>query len=399
MTQKPLGSQKRNGKALATAPTAIEIDAYRTLVFPNRIRKFRKQLNIGSLLELSDKLPTITYIRLSKIERGEIFARAEELRDIAKALGIDAAELLIDIDDPEFDIAAWADPLHGNDRADPEAERFAVMLAAALRNRRASDDALTIAVLEQDYGIAPVILSRIENALKPYDRWNEEVRAALRRLLDARDDAELTAIVNEAHLRGDLDAVLPLVANPQLRIAKSRTRIAALHDELRGVSPQTRASARATPHPLLERVASKDTGRLPTRTIDIAEAHPAQSAAVRLVPVFGSPLPDGLIARTPGGTHVEAPSSAGPRAYGLRLGRPTLGAGLPGRSILIVDPDRFPSAGGLAVVSAAEGLRVLSVALDRHGHMLGYSENPDIEVALDQIDPADLATVVAAVFE
>ena len=120
---------------------------------------------------------------------------------------------------------------------------------------------------------------------------------------------------------------------------------------------------------------------------------------MRLVPVFGSPLPDGLIARTPGGTHVEAPRSAGPRAYGLRLGRPTLGAGLPGRSTLIVDPDRFPSAGGLAVVSSAEGLRVLSVALDRHGHMLGYSENPDIEVALDRIDPADLATVVAAVFE
>ncbi len=399
MTQKPLGSQKRNGKALATAPTAIEIDAYRTLVFPNRIRKFRKQLNIGSLLELSDKLPTITYIRLSKIERGEIFARAGELRDIATALGIDAAELLIDIDDPEFDIAAWADPLHGNDRADPEAERFAVMLAAALRNRRAADDALTIAVLEQEYGIAPVILSRIENALKPYERWNEEVRAALRRLLDARDDAELTAIVNEAHLRGDLDAVLPLVANPQLRIAKSRARIAALHDELQGVSPQARASARAAPHPLLERVANKDTGRLPTRAVDIAEVHPPETQIVRLVPVFGSPLPDGLIARTPGGTHVEAPRSAGPRAYGLRLGRPTLGAGLPGRSTLIVDPDRFPSAGGLAVVSSAEGLRVLSVALDRHGHMLGYSENPDIEVALDRIDPADLATVVAAVFE
>lgn len=47
----------------------IEIDAYRTLVFPNRIRKYRKQLNIGSLLELSEQLPTITYIRLSKIER------------------------------------------------------------------------------------------------------------------------------------------------------------------------------------------------------------------------------------------------------------------------------------------------------------------------------------------
>ena len=418
MTQKPLGSQKRTGKALATAPTAIEIDAYRTLVFPNRIRKFRKQLNIGSLLELSEKLPTITYIRLSKIERGEIFARAGELRDIAAALGIDAGELLIDIDDPDFDISAWADPLHGSDRVDPAAERFAVLLAAALRTRRAADDALTIAALEHEYGIAPVILSRIENALKPFDRWNEEVRASLRRLFAAADDGELIAIVTEAHQRGDLDPVLPLVANPELRIAKSRGRIAALRDELHGAS-RAQGIARAVPHPLLDRppldrpslgramserpMLERGAGRRRAAEALAEDAGGdtmvAEHPSVRLVPVFGSPLADGLIALTPAGAQVEAPRNAGPRAYGLRLGRATLGAGLPGRSVLIVDPDRFPSAGGLAVVTEAEGLRVLSVTLDRHGRMLGYSENPDLEVAIDELDPANLATVLAAVFE
>lgn len=403
MTQKPLGSHKRTGKALATAPTAIEIDAYRTLVFPNRIRKFRKQLNIGSLLELSDKLPTITYIRLSKIERGEIFSRAAELRDIATALGIDPEELLIDIDDPEFDIAAWADPLHGNDRTDPEAERFAVLLAAALRNRRGSDDALTIAALEQEYGIAPVILSRIENALKPYDRWNDDVRGSLRRLFAASSDADLIAIVQDAHQRGDLDAALPLVANPELRIAKSRARIGALRDELRqGQDAVAPSAGKGMPHPLFDR----GPGRPKTAAPEAKPAPESASleaappeAAQRLLPVYGSPLPEGLIARTPAGDQVEAPRNAGPRAYGLRLGRPTLGAGLPGRSILIVDPDRFPSAGGLAVVNEGQGLRVLSVTLDRHGRMLGYSENPDLEVAIDERDPADLATVLAAVFE
>ncbi len=401
MTQKPLGSQKRTGKALATAPTAIEIDAYRTLVFPNRIRKFRKQLNIGSLLELSDKLPTITYIRLSKIERGEIFARAGELQDIAAALGIDAADLLIDIDDPEFDISAWADPLHAADRADPEAERFAVLLAAALRNRRASDNALTIAALEQEYGIAPVILSRIENALKPYDRWNEDVRASLRRLFAAADDAQLTAVVHDAYQRGELDTVLPLVANPELRIAKSRARIGALRGELQQ-APAARAEplGRRLPQTLLERSAARQkSSPEAVETAASADTLVAEAPPQRLVPVFGSPLPEGLIARTPAGDQVEAPRSAGPRAYGLRLGRPTLGAGLPGRSILVVDPDRFPSAGGLAVVTEGQGLRVLSVTLDRHGRMLGYSENPDLEIAIDELDPAGLATVVAAVFE
>lgn len=430
MTQKPLGqkalpqkslasktsdSQKSGTKALAAVPAAIEIDAYRTLVFPNRIRKFRKQLNIGSLLELSDKLPAITYIRLSKIERGEIFARAGELRDIASALGIDAEELLIDIDDADFDIAAWADPLHGGDRTDPEAERFAVLLAAALRRRRAADDSLTIAALEHGYGIAPVILSRIENALKPFERWNEDIRASLRRLFAAADDAELIAIVNDAHSRGDLDAVLPLVANPQLRITKSRNRIAALRAELSAapcedLGTSVPANTRSLRPPLGEREASsrgplerplldRPLGKHAAPIVTSEETAATQDAPIRLVPVYGSPLPEGLIARTPAGTQVEAPRNSGPRTYGLRLGRPTLGAGLPGRSILLVDPDRFPSAGGLAVVAEEQGLRVLSVTLDRHGRMLGYSENPDLEVAIDEIDPANLGTVVAALFE
>ncbi|KPH62783.1 hypothetical protein ADT71_14275 [Novosphingobium sp. ST904] len=393
MTQKPLRSQKRTGKGPAAAETMIEIDAYRTLVFPNRIRKYRKQLNIGSLLELSEQLPTITYIRLSKIERGEIFARAGELREIARALGIDPQDLLIDVDDPEFDIAAWAEPLHGADRSDPEAERFAVLLAAALRVRRAGDPALTIATLEHEHGLAPVILSRIENALKPYNRWNDDVRATLRRLFDVSNDRQLAEHIAAVHSRGELDAVLPMIANPELRIGKTRVRVASLRDELDAGSGSIIARPRRLniPHPLGERL------------IPVQDAAPAvladDAAGHRMVAVFGTPLPDGLIARTPVDAHVEAPRNAGPRAYGLRMGRPTLGAGLPGRATLIVDPDRFPSAGGLAVITNEQGLRVLSVTFDRHGRMLGYSENPDLEIEIDGLDPANVATVLAAVFE
>ncbi|WP_238539102.1 helix-turn-helix domain-containing protein [Novosphingobium sp. AP12] len=352
-------------------------------MFPNHVRKFRKQLNIGSLLELSERLPAITYIRLSKIERGEIFARADELRALAGALGIEPENLLVDVDDPAFDIAAWAEPLHGPSPADPEGERGAVLLAAALRARRAGDPALTIAAIEQHYGIAPVILSRIENALKPLDRWNDDVRTALRRLFGVEDDAALLARIESMHAHGGLDAVLPLVANPEIRLAKSRTRIAALRKELAVPAGDTQAVVpppqRPAPH--IEKPAEGDT------------------ATVGLLPVFGTPLPGGLIAQTPTGALVEAPRGAGPRAYGLRLGRPTLGAGLPGRATLVVDPDRYPSTGGLAVVRDQGALRVLSVTADRHGKMLGYSENPDLEVAIDTLDPADVAAVLSAVFE
>jgi hypothetical protein len=83
----------------------------------------------------------------------------------------------------------------------------------------------------------------------------------------------------------------------------------------------------------------------------------------------------------------------------LRLGRPTLGPGLPGRATLVVDPDRYPSTGGLAVIREAEALRVVSVAADRHGAMMGYSESPDFAVALDTLDPSTVAAVLSAVFE
>ncbi|WP_374410557.1 helix-turn-helix domain-containing protein [Novosphingobium colocasiae] len=358
------------------------IDVHRALVFPNCIRKFRKQRNVGSLLELSERLPAITYIRLSKIERGEIFARAGELRDIGRALGVDPARLLIDVDDPAFDIAEWAETLQGAVIADPEAERRAVLLAAAVRARRGADPALTIAVLESEYGIAPVVLSRIENALKPLDRWNEDVRAALRRVFDVANDAALMAHIEALRSEGKLDAVLPLVANPELRLAKSRARIGALRQELE----------RPAPAPSAEVVA-------PAKTAAPEPVVEPSGEALRLLPVFGTPLADGLIAFTPTGAVVEAPRNAGPHAYGLRLGRPTLGAGLPGRATLVVDPDRYPATGGLAVVRQEGGLRVLSVTADRQGRMLGYSESPDLEFAIDTLDPADVAAVLSAVFE
>lgn len=443
MTEKSVRSGKQARKAAAAGPAALEIDACRSLVFPNGIRKFRKQRNIGSLLELAEQLPDITYIRLSKIERGEVFARAAEMRSIAVALHVDPVDLLVDIDDPDFDIEAWAEPILGNDRTDPEADRLAVLIAAALRARRAGDDSLTIATLEEDYGIAPVILSRIENAHKPFERWNEDVRTALRRLFDVPNDAALAELVASAQAHGELDAFLPLVANPELRIAKTRARTAALLEELSegaaaGAAVPAAASAakarNAAPRPprpametsVLERpvpvldeasrksfaVGTADTvkaqaGKSPAHnqsagsgtSLPAASRSTGGSASVRLVPVFGSPLPNGLLARTATDAQIEAPRSAGPRAYGLRIGRSTLGAGLPGRAVLVVDPDRFPSAGGLAVIEQDEGLRVIAITFDRQGHTLGFTLNPEFEIAIDDIDPARVATVLSAVFE
>jgi hypothetical protein len=374
------------------------IDAFRGFIFPNNVRKYRKLKNVGSLLQLAQQLPTITYIRLSKIERGEIFARAEEISRIGAILGVDADKLLVDIDDPTFDIAAWVFEFQGAGSVDPVIDSMTVLLGAALRARRAADATLTMAVLEQEYGIAPVILSRIENAHKPLDRWADDIKLALCRIFDVKDAQALQDHFVALHAKGDLDAMLPLVANPETRIAKTREKVRAIREALAqpGLGEPRRRGKGAQPL-LKKRMVPTDGG---AAEMDISDViHPLDSAIIRLVPVFGAPLGDGLIARTATGEQVEAPRNAGPRAYGLRIWRPTLGSGLPGRAIVVVDPDRFPSAGGLAVVREQEGLRLLSVMFDRQGRMLGYSEHPDREIAIDDLDPENVATVLPAQFE
>lgn len=375
----------------------LRIDRYRSIVFPNNVRDARKRSGIAKLLGLSHILPEIPYIRLSKIERGEIFAKSAELTAIASAVGTKPAQLLIDIDDPVFDIARWAAELQDPAAFDPVEDRFSVLLGAALRARRDMDAALSIAALESDYGIPPVILSRLENAYKTLDRWNDATIHAICRVFGVADISALRAYILQLHASGALARHLDLVANPELRIAKTRAKVAALRDTLAGKPVSPTAAAEKSPPP--RRIADLPTTDEATPSPVLAAIQASDSVTVRLVPIFGAPLGDGLIARTPIGSTVEAPRSAGPNAYGLRVCRPTLGPGLPGRATVIVDPDRFPSSGGLAVVREAAGLRLLMVTFGRDGRMIGYSEHPSREVTIDDLDPTDVATVIGAIFE
>jgi len=83
----------------------------------------------------------------------------------------------------------------------------------------------------------------------------------------------------------------------------------------------------------------------------------------------------------------------------MSAGELALGAALPAQAIAIVDPDRFPSAGGLAVLREPEGLRLVIVTFDRQGRMIGYSLHPEREILLDERDPAEVAMVIAALFD
>lgn len=361
----------------------IVVDRYRAFVFPNRIREQRRQHGFPKLMALSERLAEIPYIRLSKIERGEVVARASELRRIARVLDIEPTDLLIDVTASEFDTAIWAEPFKDSRPSPYEEERFAVMLAAALRVLRSGDPGLTIAALDKDYGLPPVILSRLENAYKTFDRWNADTVGAVCTLFGAANEATLRAQVNDRYHRGELDAYVGQITNPSDRIARSREAIETLRRELT-------ATGRADLQSLQ--------GDAAVTPVPVPRAAVTGGSSGRHLTVLGTPLPGGLIAAVPTGVQVPAPFQAGPNAFSLRVCRATLGVGLPANAIVIVDPDRAPTAGSLAAIRSPDGYRLVSVTFDRAGATKGYSVTPELEVDIDALDPADVHAVIAAVF-
>lgn len=346
-------------------------DPYRAFVFPNKIREVRPLQGYSKLLRLAAALPEISYIRLSKIERGEVFARGQELRRISQALATEPERLIVDIETPGFQIAEWATPFFDPTEFDAEAHGFATLLAAAFRLRRQSEAGLTVASLEARFGIAPVNLSRIETAAKPFDRWNRSIQRAIFGIMGVEDAVALRTHVVALYRAGELDDALKTLTDPAARIDKWRGRIAQLRSELKS---------------------SADTDR--------SGATPPIGSHVRMLPVRGAPRAGGLVAPEPvSGLTVEAPIAAGPRAFALRVCRPVLGPGFPAHAVAIVDPDRHPQAGGIVALCEADGhFRWLAVDFDAGGKMRGTSVQPELIVDLERPDPSELAAVVAVVF-
>ncbi len=380
----PAATVPAEGKGRA-APADIVLDRYRAFIFPNRIREQRRRRGHQKLMALSALLPDIPYIRLSKIERGEVVARADELQRIGRALDVPPRDLLSDVAQPGFDIATWAQPFLDGRPWEQDEDRMAVMLGAALRVRRNNDRTLTIATLDRDYGLPAVILSRIENAQKTLDRWNEATIASLCRLFDVADGEGLRREVAEQYRRGELDGYVTSIADPEARMARTRQRI----DEL---AAELGAHASRTPKPKAARGSNAPSTKAATPAPPPA---PAQSDGLV---VYGATLPGGLIANVATDARIDAPRQAGPRAFGLRVCRATLGAGLPASAIVVADPDRAPTVGGLAVIRNESGYRLVTVTFDRTGATKGYSLAPDLEINLDELDPADVFAVISAVF-
>jgi len=368
--------------------------------FPNAIREQRKRAGFNSLLALSQQLPAIPYIRLSKIERGEVFAKAQEIIALAGQLDLkDPSRLLVDVEDANFSLPLWAG-LRGESVAlNREAEELAMLLAAAFRARRGSAPDLTLAKLNADYGLPAVIISRIENAAKPFDRWNAETLSGVCRVLGIEDSRALASHLRIQYESGALTEWLKRIPGAPEREARTRERVAALRTELQRIGKNS-AGGTNRADALYPVQARHDPPPAPGSAQNGMASGPAAQASAATVtnirlPVLGIPLGDGVIEPYPNPQYIMAPAGSGPNAYALRMCRASLGAAIPANAILIVDPDRSPLQGGIAVLRVENGLRVLTVTTNRDGQLYGHSSNPEKELLLDAIAPSELAMVTA----
>jgi hypothetical protein len=304
-------------------------------------------------------------------------AKAYELQRIAAVLGIEATDLLVDVEAPDFSLALWANMRGEVARVEREDEELAMLLAAAFRAKRAAQGDLTLATLQSRYGLPAVIVSRIENAAKPLFRWNGTTLGSVCKMLGVGKPAQLSAYLRREHEKGVLEPWLARIPGAEDRAERTRARIRVLRQEL------ARLPA------LLAVPLDGPVGRQAAGRVAMSDILP------RMLEISGAPLADGLIHRTPGDQQVAAPAGSGANAYALRMCRPSLGAAIPGHATLIVDPDRFPFHGGIAVLKEGEGLRVLTVTTDREGHLIGHSLHPEKQIVLDVTPPGDLAMVTA----
>lgn len=249
-----------------------------------------------------------------------------------------------------------------------------------LRRLRVNRPSLTLARLLEEHRLPAVIVSRIENAVKPFDRWNPETMGALAALFGVADRDELAALLRSDHASGALCEWLSRIPGAAEREARTRERIAVLRAELAQLKEWKITDAPAPS----------------ARAIDTVTQFPQARAG--MLQVVGVPLGDGLIEPFPNPQHVAPPPGSGGSSYALRMCRATLGAAIPGNAVLIVDPDRKPTQSGLAVLREGEGLRVLALSTDGEGRLIGHSRNPAREFALDAVSPADLAMVTAVLF-
>jgi len=334
----------------------------RSTVFPNAVRDVRMKKGFDTLRAFGPKVDDVNYTRLAKIERGEIFPTAPEMRSISRALGVQVSTLLIDPSTPGFNREAWA-----REHIEAKLENRgggldAMKLGAAMRVKRLELGRSTTDMKE--FGLPAATVSRIENAERPIERWDAGIQRGIAKVLGVRGNASVTNRVDEMFDEGSLDQMLHDLFSPEAIDERNKKRLRSLLAEL-------------------------DTKKAQQMLHDL------DSVAV----MSGKATDDGRFSISASERRVHLPEGVGPDSVAIEIVEPVLGPGLPRGTVVVVDPSQKVGDGDVAAVLSKGGnsVRMLSVS-EVEGQLVGYSMASE-----EQIDLSDLprgsrvARMVAAV--
>lgn len=345
--------------------TLEENGIVRSTVFPNAVRDVRVRRGFDTLRAFDSKVD-VTYTRLAKIERGEIFPTPTEMKSIARAMGVPVGSLLIDPNDPSFDREAWAREHIEASLSHRGGGIEAMKLGSAMRVRRLALGRSTTDM--KDFGLPAATVSRIENADRPIERWDASTQKGIAKVLGVRGNAGVTRKVSEMFDAGELDEMLHKLFSPEAIQERNNKHLKALLAELPG----------------------KKVAKL-LQDLDIGEDE--------IFVMSGESAEHGAFKVSGTERRVTLPVGAGRNSVAIEVVEPVLGPGLPRGTVIVADPDQEVAAGDVAIILSGDRgeARLLSVA-DGAGGLIGFSMAMDSTIPLSELpEGSTVAKMVAAV--
>ena len=348
----------------------VENGIARLTVFPNKLREIRREAGYETLKDFVEatKLDAVNYIRLAKIERGQIFPRPEEMLALAEVLKVEPIDLVIDTLDGKFDRVAWA---HENIKATLKfsgGNRKDMRIGAALRVRRRI---LGIPILSlQAFGLPAATASRIENAERPFERWKPKVQKAVARAFGLRSMDNVEKVIDSYEEDGSLAATMAELFSPEALAERHDNNLLSLLRALPGKKAQRMANK------LEEQMAASGVS-LPS-AFNVARDDEGQevnllSSATSLT-VYVGKTKDGetelVESNEPFSRGIDTPGIA------IRLDKPVLGMGLPTSALLVFEEfDRKDVSEGMVLgLMHGSTIRVVSARAVGRGFAIEQAE-------------------------
>ena len=353
----------------------------RGVVFPNNVRELRRKKGFETLRDFNPETD-VSYTRLAKIERGEIYPTPDEMLTLANALNVGVGSLLVDTSDPSFNPEIWAREHIEASLENRGGDFEAMKLGAAMRVRRLSLGLSTTNL--KDFGLPAATASRIENAERPINRWNRDVLKSIASFFKMKSIVEVQKYVDEMHAEGMLDDMLYNLFSSEAIEERRRKRLKALLSQVPADARSQAILANLDSHPKSFRPQkAKDAGSSESVPVPAAQsgqssiyggeepARPEKPKLSATLKVLGKALPGGRINLDASDSVVVRPSGAGKDAFALRVPRASLGPGLPVGAVIVADPSVRVKNGNLAVIRNQKGnlAAIASIDIDQDGEM------------------------------